>query len=150
MSTSKSISKLWKLAKELRNSGLDYMEYTIEITLPLFLKMSVETSQEKKIFPKNYSWNKLIQSRGQLKLKYYNEIISKLSSSKDKRISNIFKNAQTSITKPVTLAKILDTINQLDWFSAKEEGLGDFYESLLEKTGSEGGKGAINILPQEK
>lgn len=142
MSTSKSISKLWKLAKELRNSGLDYMEYTIEITLPLFLKMSVETNQEKKIFPKNYSWNKLIQSRGQSKLKYYNEIISKLSSSKDKRISNIFKNAQTSITKPVTLAKILDTINQLDWFSAKEEGLGDFYESLLEKTGSEGGKGA--------
>ena len=128
MSTSKSISKLWKLAKELRNSGLDYMEYTIEITLPLFLRCLLR-QVKKKIFPKNYSWNKLIQSRGQLKLKYYNEIISKLSSSKDKRISNIFKNAQTSITKPVTLAKILDTINQLDWFSAKEEGLGDFYES---------------------
>ena len=60
MSTSKSISKLWKLAKELRNSGLDYMEYTIEITLPLFLKMSVETNQEKKYFPKNFTWKKLV------------------------------------------------------------------------------------------
>jgi type I restriction enzyme M protein len=142
MSTSSSISKLWKLAKELRNSGLDYMEYTIEITLPLFLKMSVETNQEKKIFPKNYSWQKLIGARGQSQLNYYNTLINLLAKSKDNRINKIFKNTQTAITKPVTLTKILDTINQLDWFSAKEEGLGDFYEALLEKTGSEGGKGA--------
>jgi type I restriction enzyme M protein len=142
MSTSKSISKLWKLAKELRNSGLDYMEYTIEITLPLFLKMSVETNQEKKYFPKNFTWKKLVSSRGISQLKYYNDIINKLANSKDTRISKIFKNTQTAITKPVTLTKILDTIDQLDWFSAKEEGIGDFYESLLEKTGSEGGKGA--------
>jgi len=121
MSTSSSISKLWKLAKELRNSGLDYMEYTIEITLPLFLKMSVETNQEKKIFPKNYSWQKLISARGQSQLNYYNTLINLLAKSKDNRINKIFKNTQTAITKPVTLTKILDTINQLDWFSAKEE-----------------------------
>ena len=85
---------------------------------------------------------KISSSRGISQLKYYNDIINKLANSKDTRISKIFKNTQTAITKPVTLTKILDTIDQLDWFSAKEEGIGDFYESLLEKTGSEGGKGA--------
>ena len=130
------------MAKELRNSGMDYMEYTIEITTPLYLKMTVETDNEKRLFPKTYTWKKLISLRGSDQLNYYKSLIKKLSQSKNQKIAKTFKFATTSISKPIILSKILDTINNIDWFSAKEEGLGDFYESLLEKTGSEGGKGA--------
>ena len=33
--------------------------------------------------------------------------------------------------------KIIKSINTLDWYSAKEEGLGDLYEGLLEKNANE-------------
>ena len=38
--------------------------------------------------------------------------------------------------------KIIKDINELDWFSAKEEGLGDLYEGLLEKNANEKKSGA--------
>ena len=40
------------------------------------------------------------------------------------------------------LKKIIDDIDALDWFSAKEEGLGNLYEGLLEKNASETKSGA--------
>lgn len=37
---------------------------------------------------------------------------------------------------------LLESIDELDWYSAKEEGLGNLYEGLLEKNANEKKSGA--------
>ena len=54
----------------------------------------------------------------------------------------IFANAQTALKQPRILSKLVESIDKLDWYSAKEEGLGDLYEGLLEKNASEKKSGA--------
>lgn len=44
---------------------------------------------------------------------------------KSERINAIYANASTAIDEPANLEKIIKYINDLDWFSAREEGLGD-------------------------
>ncbi|MFE7495515.1 class I SAM-dependent DNA methyltransferase, partial [Bacillus velezensis] len=47
-----------------------------------------------------------------------------------------------SIAEPKNLEKIIKSIDALDWYNAKEEGLGNLYEGLLEKNASEKKSGA--------
>ena len=49
----------------------------------------------------------------------------------------IFVDAQTRLRKPTNLKALTSNIDQLDWFSAREEGLGNLYEGLLEKNASD-------------
>ena len=37
------------------------------------------------------------------------------------------------LSAPVTLTKLVSEIDKLDWYSARQEGLGDLYEGLLQK-----------------
>lgn len=55
---------------------------------------------------------------------------------------SIFLNAGTVIRKPVTLNKLVSEIDKLDWYSAKEEGLGNMYEGLLQVNAEEKKSGA--------
>jgi type I restriction-modification system DNA methylase subunit len=57
-------------------------------------------------------------------------------------VRQIFDNAQTSLKQPKLLRMLVTSIDGLDWYSAKEEGLGDLYEGLLEKNASEKKSGA--------
>ena len=54
----------------------------------------------------------------------------------------IFTDAQTKLRKPTNLKALTDAIDKLDWFSAREEGLGNLYEGLLEKNAAEKKSGA--------
>lgn len=58
------------------------------------------------------------------------------------RIKEIYYNSSTNIDEPKNLEKIITNINQLDWYSAKHEGLGNLYEGLLEKNANEKKSGA--------
>jgi len=57
-------------------------------------------------------------------------------------VRSIYANANTIIRKPATLTKLITEIDKLDWYSAKEDGLGDMYEGLLEKNANEKKSGA--------
>jgi hypothetical protein len=54
----------------------------------------------------------------------------------------IYANAQTALKQPRIIKKLVTSIDELDWYSAKEEGLGDMYEGLLEKNAGEKKSGA--------
>ena len=54
----------------------------------------------------------------------------------------IFTDAQTKLRKPTNLEALIRAIDKLDWFSAREEGLGNLYEGLLEKNAAEKKSGA--------
>ena len=47
-----------------------------------------------------------------------------------------------AIEEPKNLEKIITSIDALDWYSAREEGLGNLYEGLLEKNANEKKSGA--------
>lgn len=57
-------------------------------------------------------------------------------------VKEIFANASSFIKKPATLSTLVVEIDKLDWYSARQEGLGDLYEGLLEKNANEKKSGA--------
>ena len=57
-------------------------------------------------------------------------------------MQEIFANASSFIKKPATLSTLVAEIDKLDWYSARQEGLGDLYEGLLEKNANEKKSGA--------
>lgn len=58
------------------------------------------------------------------------------------RIKEIYTNSTSNIDEPKNLEKIIKSIDNLDWYSAKTEGLGDLYEGLLQKNANEKKSGA--------
>lgn len=140
MSTQDIVQKLWNLCNVLRDDGITYHQYVTELTYILFLKMAQETGAEKEI-PEGYRWETLINKSGiELKKHYYN-LLDKLGECTG-RVGQIYANASSSIEEPKNLEKLIKEINKLDWYEAKEEGLGDLYEGLLEKNASEKKSGA--------
>lgn len=125
----------------LRDDGITYQQYVTELTYILFLKMCKETGTEGAI-PEQYRWDKLITKQGVELKKFYKELLEHLGESCTGRVREIYQGAQSNIDEPKNLEKIIQTIDQFDWYSAKEEGLGNLYEGLLEKNATEKKSGA--------
>jgi type I restriction enzyme M protein len=138
------VAKLWNLCNVLRDDGVSYTEYVTELTFLLFLKMLAETGHEERL-PAAYRWEKLARGQGLEQLEYYRQLLLDLGNpkkTKDHVVLAIFTDAQTKLRKPTNLKALTDAIDKLDWFSAREEGLGNLYEGLLEKNAAEKKSGA--------
>ena len=141
MTNQEIIQKLWHLCDVLRDDGITYHQYVTELTYILFLKMAKETGTEGEI-PEGYRWDDLTQKSGIALKQFYWELLETLGTEARGRVRAIYAGAVTNIDEPKNLEKIIKTIDELDWFSAKEEGLGALYEGLLEKNASEKKSGA--------
>ena len=166
MTTQEIVAKLWNLCNVLRDDGITYHQYVTELTYILFLKMANETDTEAKfsegitlttgdkLTPEeiaangekqlilDYSWDKLVKKSGLDLYKYYKDLLRLFGTYSTGRVKEIYQNAVTNIEEPKNLEKIILSIDQLDWFSAREEGLGNLYEGLLEKNANEKKSGA--------
>lgn len=89
-----------------------------------------------------YSWKYLTSLEGIELKKYYYQLLSELGSAPLQEISQIYVKAVSSIEEPKNLKKIITEIDKLDWYDAKQEGLGDLYEGLLQKNADEKKSGA--------
>lgn len=141
MTTQEIVSKLWNLCNVLRDDGITYHQYVTELTYILFLKMAKETGAESQI-PETYRWDELTAKSGIELKKFYKELLDHLGENCTGRVREIYQGAATNIDEPKNLEKIITTIDSLDWFSAREEGLGNLYEGLLEKNANEKKSGA--------
>ena len=166
MTTQEIVAKLWNLCNVLRDDGITYHQYVTELTYILFLKMAKETGKEsnfavgikleegdnlsaeeetrngeKKVIME-YSWDVLTAKSGLELYNYYKDLLRLFGSYCTGRVREIYQGAMTNIEEPKNLEKIITTIDDLDWFSAREEGLGNLYEGLLEKNASEKKSGA--------
>lgn len=141
MTTQEIVSKLWNLCNVLRDDGITYHQYVTELTYILFLKMAKETGAESQI-PEAYHWDNLTSKSGIELKKFYKELLTHLGEECTGRVREIYQGAATNIDEPKNLEKIITTIDGLDWFSAREEGLGNLYEGLLEKNANEKKSGA--------
>jgi type I restriction enzyme M protein len=141
--TNDIVAKLWSLCHVLRDDGVTYNEYVTELTFLLFLKMLEETKKEDRL-PKAYRWRELAKRDGLDQLDYYKRLLLDLGKPdiKDGLVRAIFTDAQTKLRKPTNLKSLTTSINQLDWFSAREEGLGTLYEGLLQKNAEDKKSGA--------
>ncbi len=155
MNTQEIVSKLWNLCNVLRDDGITYHEYVTELTYILFLKMAKETNAESKFaegitlaqgdnptpeeeiqnsekkIVQAYSWDNLISKSGLEMYDYYKTILRLFGTYCTGRVREIYQDSATKIDEPKNLEKIITTIDDLDWYSAREEGLGNLYEGLL-------------------
>ena len=141
MTNQEIVAKLWNLCNVLRDDGITYHQYVTELTYILFLKMAKETGTEDKI-PEKYRWDRLVEKDGLALKKFYEELLRELGEKGTGHIQEIYSGARSNIEEPANLKKIITNINDLDWYSAKEEGLGNLYEGLLEKNANEKKSGA--------
>ncbi|MDP3803469.1 N-6 DNA methylase [Brevundimonas sp.] len=141
VTTQDIVSRLWNLCHVLRDDGVSYQEYVTELTFLLFLKMMEETGREERIAA-DYQWKQIAQREGIDQLDHYKLALLTLGKSGDPTVKAIFTDAQTKLRKPANLKTLTTAIDGLDWFSAREEGLGELYEGLLEKNAGEKKSGA--------
>ncbi|WP_186071078.1 N-6 DNA methylase [Burkholderia gladioli] len=150
-------AKLWTLCHVLRDEGISYHEYLSELTYLLFLKMMKETGQEsrlkvrkptdrKKGSPKveqpGTRWDELLNASAHDRLDIYKEMLLDYGLHGHGAVQEIYANANTCITNPATLSKLVTEIDQLDWYSVDRDDLGDLYENLLERNAGEKKSGA--------
>ncbi|AME07912.1 type I restriction-modification system subunit M [Bacillus siamensis] len=141
MNNQEIVQKLWNLCNVLRDDGITYQQYVTELTYLLFLKMMKEQETEG-VIPEGYRWDDLLDKEGLGLKTFYQRLLLELGSSENERLRLIYSDASTSIAEPKNLEKIIKSIDALDWYNAKEEGLGNLYEGLLEKNASEKKSGA--------
>lgn len=135
------VAKLWSLCHVLRDDGITYHQYVTELTYLLFLKMLEETGREEQL-PEGWRWGTLRGAQGTEQLDFYRKLLIHLGTHGSTRVQAIFANAQTALQRPKNLAALVEAIDGLDWYSAKEEGLGNLYEGLLERNAGEKKSGA--------
>ncbi len=135
------VAKLWNLCNVLKDDGVTYHQYVTELTYLLFLKMAKETGTEDQI-PKGYRWNDLEKKAAPDRLEHHKLTLIHLGTHGSTLVKEIFGNASSFIKKATTLSTLVAEIDKLDWYSARQEGLGDLYEGLLEKNANEKKSGA--------
>ena len=141
MTTQEIVAKLWNLCNVLRDDGITYHQYVTELTYILFLKMAKETGKEDSI-PPAFRWDQLTRRSGIELKSFYKRLLTELGENSKGRMRQIYQGAVSNIDEPKNLEKIISSINDLDWYSAQEEGLGNLYEGLLEKDANEKKSGA--------
>lgn len=140
-STTDIVQKLWSLCHVLRDDGITYHQYVTELTYLLFLKMARETKTEDQL-PEGYRWADLEARDGIDLLEHYRKLLVHLGGHGSPRVQAIYANASSALRQPRNLRKLVESIDEIDWYSARHEGLGDLYEGLLEKNATEQKSGA--------
>jgi type I restriction enzyme M protein len=134
------VAKLWNLCNILKDGGVSYHQYFIELTYLLFLKMAKETGTENRL-PEGYRWDDL-ENPDSDQLLFYKKLLAHLGQNGSTIVKEIFVEAKSAIAKSNTLSRLVQGIDDLDWYDARQEGMGDIYEGLLEKNANETKAGA--------
>jgi type I restriction enzyme M protein len=135
------VAKLWSLCNILKDDGVTFHQYFIELTYLLFLKMAKETGTEDRL-PERYRWDDLEGRSESEQLNFYKELLGYLGKKGSDTVQAIFAEAISLIKKPDTLSELVKEIDKLDWYNARQEGMGDIYEGLIEKNANEKKAGA--------
>lgn len=137
------VSKVWKIANVLSSDGIAFTDYITQLTYLLFLKMDNELTLAgfETDIPKEYSWETLKNTKGNDLIEKYEQILSVLSK-ENNIVGTIFTKAQNKINKPVNLQKIIEMIDEQNWFGLGSDVKGAIYEGILEKNGQDKKSGA--------
>jgi type I restriction enzyme M protein len=132
------VGKLWGFCHTLRHDGIDYGDYIEQLTYLLFLKMAEEKGAD---IPKEYSWPVLREKSGTELTEFYVDALRGLGKQKG-TLGDIYAGAISKFANPVNLKKLINLIDETEWTSLNVDVKAAAYEGLLEKSASEGKKGA--------
>lgn len=132
------VGKLWGFCNTLRHDGVDYGDYIEQLTYLLFLKMADEKGAE---IPKEYSWKILKEKSGTNLTDFYADALRGLGKQKGV-LGDIYGGAISRFSNPVNLKHLINLIDEIEWTSLNVDVKAAAYEGLLEKSASEGKKGA--------
>lgn len=132
------VGKLWGFCHTLRHDGIDYGDYIEQLTYLLFLKMAEEKGAN---IPKEYSWPVLREKSGTELTEFYVDALRGLGKQKN-TLGDIYAGAISKFSNPVNLKKLINLIDETEWTSLNVDVKAAAYEGLLEKSASEGKKGA--------
>jgi len=132
------VQKLWGFCHTLRHDGVDYGDYIEQLTYLLFLKMAEEKGAD---VPKKYSWPALREKSGTDLMDHYVDTLRNLGKHNG-TLADIYAGAVSRFQNAVNLKKLINLIDETEWTSLNVDVKADAYEGLLEKSASEGKKGA--------
>ena len=132
------VGKLWGLCHTLRHDGIDYGDYIEQLTYLLFLKMADEKGID---IPSNCDWGTLKQKSGEELTEHYLGVIRTLQKQSG-LLGDIFTQAIPRFNNAVSLKKVINIIDEIEWTSLGVDVKAEAFEGLLEKAASEGKKGA--------
>ena len=137
------VSRLWRLCSLLRKDGITYQHYVTELTYLLFLKMTHESGGDGAL-PASSRWPVLVEASDLDKLHAYKSVLAALRTSKEATpiVRKIFVDASTGIRESDNLARMIDQIDRIGWFSDHQNSFGDIYEGILERNAEEAKRGA--------
>ena len=136
MTNNDIVQKLWNLCDVLKDDGINYSDYVSELVQLLFIKMVHENTESgvlsKHFLPEGKRWPDISEGKsGIALLNYYKQMLLDLSKDSDPMIAAIYAEAQSSLREPRHLEQLIKSLDQIDWFSAQKDGLGELYEGLL-------------------
>jgi type I restriction enzyme M protein len=142
MNNENVVQKVWVLCNILRGDGISYHEYIAELTYLLFLKIAEETKTEN-LLPDGFRWKDLIGYAGDDLLFHYQEMLTHLGGAAEtKTVREIYAFPTTVFSHSENLKAVIDGINQVDWHSVADDGIGRVYEGLLAKNSEDARSGA--------
>ncbi|WP_421918858.1 N-6 DNA methylase [Marinifilum sp.] len=146
-------NKLWGFCNTLRHDGVDYGDYIEQLTYLLFFKMAEEKdidlpsiesykdADDNEIENKEVSWVELKKQSGVELTHLYGEVLRHLRK-QEGIIGDMYFQAMPRLNNPTNLKKLIALIDEEDWTSIDVDVKGEAFEALLEKSASEGKKGA--------
>lgn len=132
------VGKLWGFCHTLRHDGIDYGDYIEQLTYLLFLKMIEEKGAE---IPSEYAWAVLREKSGTDLTEHYVDTLRALGKEKN-MLGDIYSGAISRFSNPVNLKRLVNLIDEIEWTGLNIDVKAAAYEGLLEKSASEGKKGA--------
>lgn len=132
------VQKLWGFCHTLRHDGIDYGDYIEQLTYLLFLKMADEKGIA---IPMGFGWRVLREKSGTDLADHYVETLRRLGKERG-ILGDIFAGALSKFNNPVNLHRLIALVDDINWTGLGVDVKASAYEGLLEKSASEGKKGA--------
>ena len=132
------VGKLWGFCHTLRHDGIDYGDYIEQLTYLLFLKMIEEKGME---IPSEYAWSALREKSSIDLTDHYMATLRGLGKEPG-MLGDIYAGAMSRFSNPVNLKRLVNLIDEIEWTTLNIDVKAAAYEGLLEKSASEGKKGA--------
>ncbi|SCW97664.1 N-6 DNA methylase [Pseudomonas sp. NFACC05-1] len=136
------VQKIWSLCNILRGDGITYYQYIAELSYLLFLKIAQENGSEE-LIPEGFRWADLDSHGEEDLLGFYQEMLTHLGAAAGNEVVRaIYAFPTTVFSHSANLKAVISGISKIDWHQVDQDGFGDIYSGLIDKSAQDTRSGA--------